>query len=414
MVEILTKFTHTMASIKNLVSFVAVLAFAVLSIAGASAATFATITDVQVNGIHALNAGTSVAATSGDTLPVLVVFTANSNATDVRIKAWVSGNDAYAVASDRFDVIAGNVYSKLMSVNVPSNTDPNEPFKLEVSVEGTNAGVGDQAEISLAAQRPNYAVDLLDVSADSQVTAGSTMGLDIVLKNTGLHLAQDSFVTVKIPALGIEQRAYFGDLSPVDQSNPDLTAATERKMFVSIPSDAPAGVYSVEIDADNADTHTVATKKVAIVGAGADSMVVSPITSKTFDVSGKGSYSMTIVNSGNKIAVYTLGFQTGSGLTVTSDQPAFAIPAGSSQTVTFDATADSAGTYNFAATVSSNGNLVKQENFTANVTGNNFAGSATVLVTLVLAIIFVVLLVVLIVLLTKKPQKAEEFGESYY
>ena len=35
-------------------------------------------------------------------------------------------------------------------------------------------------------------------------------------------------------------------------------------------------------------------------------------------------------------------------------------------------------------------------------------------VCIILAIIFVVLLIVLIVLLTRKPEKAEEFEESYY
>jgi uncharacterized membrane protein len=249
---------------------------------------------------------------------------------------------------------------------------------------------------------------------DSNVQAGNTLGLDIVIKNNGIHLAEDSFVEVTIPALNVDQRAYFGDLSAVDQSNPDMTDSVERRMLVSIPSNAPAGVYPVQITAFNADSTTSATKKVAISGAGASSMVVAPATSKTFDVSSKGTYSVTVVNSGDKVGIYSLTFQTPSGLTVNSDEPVFAVPAGSSKTVTFDVSANSAGTYNFAVDVTANGDLVKTESFTATVEGSNFAGNATVLVTIVLAIVFVVLLVVLIVLLTKKPQKAEEFGESYY
>jgi hypothetical protein len=301
-----------------------------------------------------------------------------------------------------------------MAVKAPSKIDPTESFKLEVSIEGTNDGVGDQVAINLAMQRENYKVDFLDVNMDSQVTAGNSLALDIVVKNTGLHLAEDTFVAVKIPALGVEERSYFGDLSSVDQSNPDMNDAVERRMLVSIPSNAPAGVYAVEIDAFNADSTAVVSRKLAIVGAGADSMVVSPVASKTFGTNEKGTYSITVVNSGSKIGIYQLGFETGSGLTVVADEPVFAIPAGSSHTVTFDASAKDAGTYNFAATVSANGDLVKRESFTAIVEGSSFAGNATVLVTLILAIVFVVLLVVLIVLLTKKPQKAEEFGESYY
>ena len=401
-----------MISIKNLVSLVAVFALAILFAANASA--FATITSVEVSGIQALNAASPVATFAGDTIPVLVIFSATNNASDVRVKAWISGESAYSVSSDRFDVLSGNVYSKLMSVKAPTNIDPSEPLRLEVSIENPSMGVGAQTAISLTAERQSYTVEILSVNMDTKVSAGDSLPLDVVIKNRGRQSADDTFVTVKIPALGVEQRAYFGDLSPLDQANPDKNDAAERRMYVSIPSSAPAGVYVVEINADNADSHTVVSKKLAIVGAAEQSMVVPTTASKTFGAGQSGSYSLTVVNSGNKIGIYQLGFETGSGLTVTANEPVFAIPAGSSKTVTFEATAQTAGTYNFAATVNSNGNLVKRESFTANVEGSSFAGNATVLVTLVLAIVFVVLLVVLIVLLTKKPQKAEEFGESYY
>jgi preprotein translocase subunit SecG len=66
----------------------------------------------------------------------------------------------------------------------------------------------------------------------------------------------------------------------------------------------------------------------------------------------------------------------------------------------------------------SNGDLVESKEFAANVEGTSlntgFSGNTAVVLTVVLAIIFVVLLVVLIVLLTRKPQKTQEFGESYY
>ena len=72
------------------------------------------------------------------------------------------------------------------------------------------------------------------------------------------------------------------------------------------------------------------------------------------------------------------------------------------------------GTFNFAVNVNTaEGELVEKVTMNAVVTGGTFGGSVAIL-TLVLAIIFVVLLVVLIVLLTRKPEKVEEFEESYY
>jgi hypothetical protein len=401
-----------MISMKNLVSLVAVFALLMVSVSSVSA--FADIRSVEVSGIQALGSGSAVASFAGDTIPVLVVFNATADASDVRVKAWVSGNREYSVSSDRFDVIKGNMYSKLMAVQVPYDVDPSESFRLEVEIESRNDGVGDSATINVTVQRESYKVEVLDVSMDNKAKAGDNLLLDIVLKNRGRQLAEDTFVTVSIPALGVEERSYFGDLSAVDQSDPDKEDAVERRMSVAVPSNAREGIYSVEITAFNADSQETVTKKVAIVGASEDSMVVSSGKSKSFAVGETGSYSVTIVNSGSKIALYELSFETPSGLVASSDESVIAVPAGSSKTVKFDVSAQKAGNYNFAVNVNSNGNLVSRESYTAVVEGTNFAANATVILTVVLAIIFVVLLVVLIVLLTKKPQKTEEFGESYY
>ena len=59
------------------------------------------------------------------------------------------------------------------------------------------------------------------------------------------------------------------------------------------------------------------------------------------------------------------------------------------------------------------GELVSTITFTGSEEVSQLA-SPIVILTIILAIIFLVLLVVLIVLVTKKPEKAEEFGESYY
>ncbi len=156
------------------------------------------------------------------------------------------------------------------------------------------------------------------------------------------------------------------------------------------------------------------TKKIAVVGNSEDSAVVAPMASKTFAAGSSAEYSLTLVNSGNKVQVYELAFEALSGLTLVADEPVTALPAGTSKTVKVTASAAKAGKYTFAVNVYSQGELVTKEAFTANVEGRSASANGTVVLTVVLAIVFVVLLVVLIVLLTRKPQKTEEFGESYY
>lgn len=403
-----------MTSIKQVFALVAVLAVVIVSIASVSA--FGVISSVEVDGVEALN-GASIAVSAGQTVPVKVVFNAFDDSDDVRVKAWILGEQGYSAATERFDVIEDHVYSRSLTVQIPSRIDPSEDLTLEVIVESKFGGIADAVSINLGAQRESYNVELLDVSMDSQVKAGENLALDVILKNEGRHFAEDAFVVVRIPTLGVEKKTYFGDLSPVDQTDLEngKEDAAEKRLSVAIPASAATGVYAVEIEAFNGDFNTKVVKKVAVVGSSEDTVVLSSVASKTIAVANAEEFSVTMVNTGSKVKIYSLVFEAQNGLTFNVDEPVVVIPAGTSKVVKFDVTAAKAGTYNFAASVYSDGQFVKKVDFTANVEKKtNFAGNTTVLLTVILAIVFVVLLVVLIVLLTRRPEKTEEFGESYY
>jgi len=407
---------ETMTSTRQMLAFVAVLAFAILSIAHVSA--FGSFTSIEVNGIEAVGSNPSVAVFAGQTIPVRVIFKATQNAEDVRVKAWVSGDKDVAISSERFDVLANQTYTRYISLNVPFdlNDELDEPLMLEVSIESKNDGVAAQHDIALNVQRESYLVEVLDADMPLTAKAGEIVPVDIVLKNRGRKFADDTFVKVMIPALGVEERAYFGDLSALDQSHPDKEDAVERRIYVRIPAAAAAGVYAVDIDAFNSDSSTSVSKKIAISAVSDESRVLSAVKSKSFAAGAKGTYSMTLVNAGDKVKVYELVVDTEDGLTVDVDEQIVALPAGTSKTVKMTAMAEKAGSYRFTVIVHSDNQVVKSETFTATVEGNKAISgtNTTVLLTVVLAIVFVVLLVVLIVLLTRKPAKNEEFGESYY
>jgi len=418
-----------MTSKKVLASFVAVFALAILMIAGVSAAAtnqHVTINDVEVSGVDVLG-GSAIAEFSGSTVPVRVQFVADNlpgtESQDVRVKAWISGSAGNAAVTDRFDVLEGRTYTRTLSVPISDDLDDDETeedLTLTVLIESKDDGTLSEIEIDLTVQKESYLLEVLDVDMSSEVSAGNALLVDVVLKNTGRRFADDTFVVAKIPALGVEDRAYFGDLSSVDQPLEDGTSdrldkenTNERRLALRIPSNAPAGIYVVEIVAYNEDSITSVTKKVVVSGSSANTMVLSSVHSKTFAVGEVQEYSITLVNAGDKVVVYELVVDS-SGLDVTVDEPIVAVPAGTSRTVKLAVVADSEGKKSFAVNVHSGTELVKTESFTANVEGGSIGGNATVLLTVILAIIFVVLLIVLIVLLTKQPEKSEEFGESYY
>ncbi len=133
---------------------------------------------------------------------------------------------------------------------------------------------------------------------------------------------------------------------------------------------------------------------------------------------------MLIVNPSNKLKVYRIVPESASSdLSVSVAESVVAIPAGSSKTVKVLASSQKVGIYNFNVNVFSGEELVNKVALSTNVVGGENTSSNTtpsttispvVILTVVLAIVFIVLLVVLLVLVGKKPEKSEEFGESYY
>ena len=400
-----------MKSMKLLVSLVAMFAFAAFIASSASA--FALINGVTVNGIESFGGNDTAAVFAGETIPVRVIFTASGNENDVRVMARLIGESGVSEVTERFDVLTNGTYSRLLNIKLPFNIDPSEKLILVVSVE-SNARIADDRRINLEVQRVAYTVEILSVDSAEQIKAGQTLSLDVVLKNRGRHTAEDTYVRATIPELGVSNTAYFGDLTSIDQSHPDKEDAVERRVYLNIPKTAAPGVYTIELEASNSDSSITRTKRVVVVGVGQESRVLSPITSKSFAVGEEKTYSVTIINSGDEIKAYDLVVDAPNGLTVEADETLVVIPAGSSKTVKLTVSASKEDDYTFDVAVTSDGELVKKESFAAAVEGKAQQVNPSVVLTVVLAVIFVVLVIVLIVLLTRKPQKSEEFGESYY
>lgn len=367
---------------------------------------------VTVNGVE--NFGGNAGVFAGETIPVRVIFYASQGSDNVRISARLIGESGVSASTERFDVIAGSTYSRLINIEMPFDIDLNEGYELEVTVESREDGVLAERIVDFEVQRESYLVEILSVGSSDQVRAGQTLALDVVLKNRGRHFAEDTSVKVSIPELGISTTGYFGDLAPVDDyDDSDKEDAVERRLYLNIPSTAREGIYTMELVASNDDGSTLATKRVVVTG-GQESRIVSSGATKTLGVGETTSYSFTLVNAGNEIKVYDLALEAGKELTVALDDSIVVVPAGTSKTVKMQVTAHEKGTYTFAVNVQSDGALVKKETFTATVEGASAKVNASVVLTVILAVIFVVLVIVLIVLLTRRTEKQEEYGESYY
>src|SRR3990172_6062503 len=386
---------------KNLwVSFLAIATVLFLATT-VSAAQITSDYTVEVNGQNAY--WYTVSVVENENINVEVSFTALVNDTDVTVEVELTGNKGDVDAETAFfDVEAGNRYTKTLVLEVPRglNDEVSDSLKLDVNISGKDHE-SELYDIALRVQRESYSIQIKSVSTGT-MKAGQMVPVDVVVKNVGYNDLDDLYIVVKIPALNLQRSAYFGDLVAIEDSNDDDdTDTVSGRLFLEVPYSAKAGVYALEVTASNGDTTTNAVREVSISNEFSGGNIV---------VSGD---SLLIVNPTNEVLVYRLVPEPSADLSVSLTQNVIAVPAGSSRTVDVTATGSSTGTYNYKINVFSlNGELLYVVNMTKSV--DSGSSSPIVALTVILAIIFVVLLVVLIVLMGKKPEKSEEFGESYY
>ena len=417
---------------RNLLVFIASALALVFALGSVSA--FGDIETVEVNGVVVVAHGQSVENVNvgnfvGDRIPVFIVFKADAGSGVLEeraiLRVTLTGSSGNVAVSKDFAVYANNSYPMTVYLDIPSNLrDKLEDMRnLEVRVEGESGGVADSEFIRFSIQRENDALEILSVDMQPEVNVGDSIVVDVVLKNRGRQFAEDTFLKISIPQLGIEERTYFGDLAPIDQDNPNKEDAVERRTYIRIPANTKPGLYDIQIEAFNSNSFDRVDRRVLVNGGAVENtQVVAASTSKTFNVGQTESYKLTIVNRGTVVRVFELRVDPDSNLNVDASDSLVVVPAGTSRTVEFLVNSKLRDDYNFRVDVISDGSaLVDSKTFRANIVegsgsngGTGIQTNTTVLLTVILAIIFVVLLVVLIVLLTRKPETKEEYGESYY
>ena len=388
--------------------------FAVLTLFALSfvSASLANINSVEFNGVELSTSGMTMAGDVSDTVPVRVTFTADMDESDVKVKVYMEGHrDDTSVSTDRFDIVDGSTYTKLLSLDLPSDAnDLTEEYTLYVDVVSKTERT--EEEYTVRMQRESYTLEILSVDYTSKVSAGDVFPVSVVIKNNGFNRADDNYVVVSIPALGVTTRGYAGDLIPTEECDDDCDDEEDsvyRTVYLKVPENAEAGVYDMEVSVYNEDTEITTTRLIS-VGDSASTMVLAAVKTKDLNAGETTTYDLIIVNSADNVKVFNLEAVSGDALSV-SVPSVVTVGPDSSETVPITVTAQddaAVGTYTFSVDVDG-----KQNVFAANITGGSVSASVVAL-TVVLVIIFVVLLAVLIVLLTKKEKPMEEVETSYY
>jgi len=270
-----------------LVPFLAVLTLMVVGFASASQINLTANEIVELNGV-VLGTSTELVSFGGDVVPVEVVFTANTDSEDVKIRVSVyDGRDDVSVSSGRFNIVANKTYKKLLALELPSGVDGQlDELTLSVEIYDADHATNDyDVDYQLSMQRESYTLDVLSVDFSSQVAAGDVIPVSVVAKNVGFSRMDDNYVVVSIPALGISARGYAGDLIPTEDYNAGVynsgydeeEDSVFKTVYLKIPADALSGVYEVEVAVYNDDTETTVTKLISVEGEEASDSDVIPL-----------------------------------------------------------------------------------------------------------------------------------------
>ena len=424
------KFNTQMNAKVFLVPFVAALAILFIGMTSAYSTDFP-IQNVEFNGVelHGFNSVDNIAGFTGENVPVRVTFRANTDSEDVKIRVEIySGRDDVIETTGRFNVVDGNTYTKLLSLELPDDLkDITKDLTLVVRVYDANHDTNDEEqEYVVKMQRESYEFDVLSIDYEPSVSAGDIVPVSVVVENTGFQDLEDGYVVVSIDELGVSKRGYFGDLAPTedcyiyeDYYNDRLSVdcddnsvdSTQKTVYVKIPESSDAGVYTLNVRVYNGDASVRAEGLIKVDGS-ASGAVIAAVKNQDLKAGETKTYDLIIVNPTDSVRVYNIQAVSGTALQVSVPSVVTVGPE-SSDTVPVQVTATSGadvGAYTFSVDV--NGEQVV---FGANVTsGRAGTSSSIVALTVVLVIVFVVLLIVLIVLLTRKEKPSEEVETSYY
>ncbi len=399
---------NTKMNTKNLMVSFCTIAIVLFFVASVSATDIARIDSIEVNGLTDNNISEVIA---GEILTVTVSFTALENASNVILEVDIRGTRMHAdEETSFFDLEKGVGYVKTVKLNIPYELKDEVSDDLTLNVKIWNGDFETEESRTLRVQRPSYNADVMSIEVSQTTVAGEILLVDVVLKNIGYNDLDDTYVTVSIPALGLEESKYFGDIVSVeDEDNDDFTRG---RFYLRVPYNALEGIYTIEAEASNDDFDLVESEEIIVKNDFSNGNIIVTSSRKLVSTGQDAEYSFMLVNPTNQLKVYQIVAESDSNLYTRANTAVVAIPAGTSKTVTVTANAVEEGEYTFNVNVLSGDQLEGVVEFSLNAEGKQ--SNPIAVLTVILAIVFLVLLVVLIVLLGKKPQKTEEFGESYY
>lgn len=214
------------------------------------------ITSVKVNGAK-VNDYSSVSVDNGETIDIDISYLGQKNADNARFRVEIEGYE-HATLDDStslFTVKKGVSSSKSLSLNLPSDMDSQEEYVLRIFGSNDLSGLT-YKEYSLYVDTQRHRVDISDLvmSPETGVEAGQAVIANVRVTNRGQKVQDSVKVVIEVPELNVRASSYVTNLD-LDES------ITSEDMYLGVPSNAAAGVYTANVYTQYNDGYTQSQAK---------------------------------------------------------------------------------------------------------------------------------------------------------
>ncbi len=366
-------------------------------------------------------AGDVLTVMNGEEVTVSLRFTAQSDFDNARIMAFIEGYEHSTIvdSTDIFSVVEGKTYVKTLTLNLPSDMNSEQNYKLRITGANDLSGITyKDYDIYVDTQRNR--VDVLDLvmTPSSGVEAGQNIIANVRMKNRGQKDEDSVKVLVEIPDLGVKESSYVSNLNSNE-------VATSDDMLLFIPENAEAGQYTVKVTLSYNDGYdestqeytlnvlapkTVAEKNLIVSFANNVDLVADE--AKTFDV--------VIANPNSESKPISITSLDNAWADVEVSPSLAMVKAGDSQTFTVKVTpkAAIAGEKELVLTVKEGANVVSDLKVSTYVAPSSSSNINWVNVALaVLLIIAIIVLISLVLSIAKRKgndDDEDDSSEEYY
>ena len=368
----------------KIVSIFAIFLLGIVAMTGIAAA-LPTVEYVKINDEEHMS-GDRIVVELGEKIDIKIKLQADSgDEQNIEIEANILGYEYSDVRSisdstSLFDMMENDTNFKSLSVTIPSNAEKDE-YDLRIRI-GTRTGQAFEGLYRLRVEGARHNIEIRDIviSPENEVMAGRALLATLRLKNYGERDQDGIKVKVSIPELGVSASDYVDKLKSGDST-------TTEELYMRIPTCAEAGHYTLIAEIEYDDGYRTAKKETNVRVVSDESCETAtddkePTTQTVISVGstrqdaprGEGGviYPLTITNAGKTSKTFIITVEGVSEWATTKMSPGntVTIGAGETQAVYLYLTANEAaavGERMFTVTIQSDGKVLKQIPFTANV-----------------------------------------------